>query len=80
MNKIKTSDQRSGVAELIKKHLDTIKQQHSELGSQLKDFKVEKELGQGSFGTVYLVTPLSLTTTQSKITPIKCVMKKISLN
>jgi serine/threonine protein kinase len=68
------TDQKVFVAELILKHLETIKQQQSELGNQLKDFKIEKELGRGSFGTVYLVTPIKKTSLE------RCVMKKISLN
>lgn len=52
------TDQKEFVAELIKRHVETIKQQQSDLGNQVKDFRIEKELGRGSFGVVYLVRPL----------------------
>ena len=68
------TDQKAFIAELIKRHLETIKEQQSDLGNSLKDFKIEKELGHGSFGTAYLVIPLKKTSLE------RCVMKKISLS
>jgi len=41
--------------EEIKKHIKDIKRHKSTYGSSIKDFQVIKEIGRGSYGTVYKV-------------------------
>ena len=57
----------------IRKLLKEISKEQSQLGTKLADFRTLKQLGKGSFGTVYLVESLL-------ITHDPVVMKQISLS
>jgi NIMA (never in mitosis gene a)-related kinase len=56
---------------LINSQVQTIINEVSDIGSCLRDFRILKELGRGSFGVVYLAKPLSNTTVSH------CVIKQI---
>jgi len=59
--------------EIIKKLLNETTDQYSSIGNSVKDFKVLKELGRGSFGVVFLVKPLNVGNIEN------VVMKKIGI-
>lgn len=45
---------KKAVVSLLQQKIETIKNEQSSLGSCLSDFEIVKELGKGSYGTVYL--------------------------
>ena len=59
--------------DLLKKSIQDVNRKSSSIGNCLADFKFIRELGRGSYGIVYLVSPTNCGSVET------CVIKKIEL-